>query len=102
MKYYVYLHIDGNEIVYVGKGIDGRAWSTCRNDPEHKKWMKEKLPNNITIKFEALNLTENKALYIEHQLIKNYNPKFNGKLGPKCKEDYLLVTYIDEDDDDDI
>ena len=78
--YYIYFHLDGDEIVYIGKGMGGRAWSTERCGEEHIIWAndlirKEKWASAVRIiKFD---LDESSSYKLEKELIEKYQPKFN-------------------------
>jgi len=93
MKYYVYLHKrkDNGVVFYVGKGCGNRYKTTRRN----KKW--------LTIKNEAggyipeiieNNLTEEDALLVEENLLKNPNPDW--KLINKFRNTSNLVIDFSE------
>ena len=91
-KYYVYKHIDPitNEVVYIGKGCNGRAWDVtrCRNThKEHQDWMLS-LSNMGFIPIDWViiihkNLEEGQALELEKQLIHLGCPIFNRQSGEK-------------------
>lgn len=77
-SYYVYLHKDPitNKIVYVGKGIGGRAWDVtrCRGQhKEHQLWMQTLMSNGyiptdwVTIIHK--NLTEQEAFSKEKEYL---------------------------------
>lgn len=41
---YVYVHVHPqrtNEVVYVGRGSDSRAWSSARRSKSHRVWIRE-------------------------------------------------------------
>ena len=92
-EHYVYLHHDPTtgQIVYVGKGIYGRAWDVTRSrayNKEHREWMKglSKLgftPNQwVTI--HKKNLTEEEAFKIEKEYLHNNGTlTFNMQCGEK-------------------
>jgi hypothetical protein len=76
-KYYVYQQIDSDGvIVYVGKGSTGRAWDIKGRDKDHIQWMSEQLPFLNVVIVQA-NMIEREAFWLENDLIKKYNPKFN-------------------------
>lgn len=69
--YYVYQHIkaDTNEIFYVGKGMDNRAFkTTSRND----HWKRIVAKHGLKIEFVAKNLTEELAFLVEAETINLY------------------------------
>jgi hypothetical protein len=77
-SYYVYYHINDktNEVFYVGKGCNSRAWNKgARND----KWLKyvELIGYGYSVRIVASLLSESEALVIESSLIKLLNPKCN-------------------------
>ena len=88
--YYVYFHRDPNpleveqEVVYIGKGIYGRAWDVtrcARYNHEHTKWLKQLslegyLPPDWVFIFRR-NLSEKEAFDFEREMINHYSPRFN-------------------------
>jgi len=86
-KYYVYLHTEGDEVVYVGKGCGCRAYrvsygtSGSNTNQAHQAWKHEQLDAGLLphdwVSFEAIHLTEGEALAIEAELIKELKPRFN-------------------------
>ena len=94
-NYYVYKHVDGDEIVYIGMGQGQRAW---RHDntrsKDHIEWMKT---NNLfdCVQCVKNGLSKNDANRLEEELIAEYQPKFNRK----HTQDYAFVCgHFDEDD----
>ena len=87
--HYVYIHIDPrtSQIVYVGKGTQGRAWIKNNRSVEHKKWINDlKLLNLLPIikiahifKDHKNALTREKILIAF--LIKKGNTLFNKNKG---------------------
>jgi hypothetical protein len=76
-SYYVYTHSLENEIVYVGKGKNERAFTWVdRTNKEHSELLKN---DHLHIKLLANNLTEEVALLIERCLIKDLSPKYNNR-----------------------
>jgi excinuclease UvrABC nuclease subunit len=83
--YYVYAHIKNNEIVYIGKGINERAWSTNRVNEEHASWAQESILNGTwgsSIQILEAGLDDKKAYELERNLIKIHKPKYNSEM---CK-----------------
>lgn len=77
-KYYVYFHYFEDEIVYIGKGIEDRAFNwTNRTNPKHSNLIKN---GELDVKIISPNLDEDMSLLIESLLIKNYNPIFNKRI----------------------
>lgn len=74
---YVYYHTnDLNEVFYIGKGKNNRAWEKnklSRND----LWYNYVMKNSYTVSVIASNLSDEEALVIESALIKLHNPKTN-------------------------
>ena len=77
-EYYIYTHSDGDEIVYIGRGVAGRAWVTNlsvnahNRSEEHHDFMIGKLREGdasfVSIVEESLTFEESKvkeALLIE-------------------------------------
>lgn len=78
--HYVYAHIKNNEIVYIGKGKNERAWHTSRSSEDHREWIQESILNGTwgsAIKILKAGLNNKEAVKLEKQLIKEYNPKYN-------------------------
>lgn len=78
--FYVYIHKDGDEVVYVGKGTGGRVLTTTgRLNKKHLSFMMEKL-NRGDISFAEIThagLSELDALVIERHIIQEKQPRFN-------------------------
>ena len=101
-NYYVYKHMDGDEIVYIGMGQGQRAWrydNTRRKD--HITWMKAQ------DLFQAVvcvcnQLTKEDAHKLEVQLIKKHQPRFNqqhtddyiASRGELDQDDMFLIKYF--------
>ena len=91
--FYVYLHIDpiNQNIVYVGKGKNGRAWDVtrCRNQhPEHQKWMigltKQGYIPEDWVKIIDKNLSEELAYSKEKEYLHSFGcPVYNRQSGEK-------------------
>ena len=97
-KYYVYKHVDNGEVVYVGMGKIGRAWSYSKRQPKHKQWMKDCDIFTAVQPIET-NLTEKEATVLERTLIHEIKPKFNiglkgGAHGNNAKLDIDEVLAI--------
>lgn len=77
-KYYVYKHVDGNDIVYIGYGCHDRVCrSNSRSEP-HAAWMEKSMMNNVMF-YEVThsNLTKQEAQKVESEMIVKFEPKFN-------------------------
>ena len=82
-RHYVYLHKDGEEVVYIGKGKRDRAYSYCSNrSPDHLEWMDSQLPF-LKVEIKHSNLTSEEASKLETKLIKELQPRFNIQGTPK-------------------
>jgi hypothetical protein len=91
--YYVYIHVDPitQEIVYIGKGVGGRAWDVTRARGEHKEhqqWMKDLMENGFIpsdwVRIERRQLTEKEALKFETELRHSIGiTKFNRQSGER-------------------
>ena len=78
LGFYVYLHKEGEEVVYVGKGKGDRAWSFGRGSKQHIEWMVDKaIEGTQWVTLHSYGLEENDALSLESSLIKEYQPRFN-------------------------
>jgi len=77
-SYYVYYHINSetNEVVYIGKGKNERAWKFNSNQ-RSEQWHQYFENNQIEVKIVVVNLLEEEALEIEKSLIKIKNPILN-------------------------
>jgi hypothetical protein len=77
-NYYVYYHINSetNEIVYIGKGKNDRAWNFS-NSKRNEQWHQYVENNQIEVKIVVVDLLEEEALEIEKSLIKLKKPVLN-------------------------
>jgi hypothetical protein len=72
--YYVYLHRHPvtNETLYVGKGVDSRAWNMLSRHPDHTamlyKFLQEGHPPGSWVSLVKWGLTEYEALMLEDKL----------------------------------
>ena len=97
-KYYVYKHVDNGEVVYVGMGKIGRAWSFSKRQDKHKQWMKDCDIFTAVQPIET-DLTEKEAIVLERTLIYELQPKFNvglkgGAHGNNAKLNYDEILAI--------
>lgn len=77
-KYYVYQHVDTDgTVVYIGMGSGARVWRVEGRNPEHKKWMLERMPSKFKWVIVAEGLTQAEAFSLEHSLIYSGDWKFN-------------------------
>jgi hypothetical protein len=84
---YVYLHIDpeSGEILYVGIGINERAWVCSMRGssrkPEHAKRLQSLFAKGYTmgdiVKIEATLLSRDQAKELETRLVNEYRPIYN-------------------------
>jgi len=106
MKFYVYKHVDPitKEIVYLGKGCNGRAWDVTRcrtQNKEHQDWMlslceKGYLPSDW-VEIIDRNLTEKEAFKEETKWFHLYGqPKFNRTAGEKNHQAKLTDNQAQE------
>lgn len=99
-SYYVYSYRDsGGTVVYIGKGINGRAWHVgyMRGDTQERHNWKQQQMNKgrlpcdwVTI--EARGLTETEALSLESKLIELNKPELN-----RCKNPNHKSSKINEE-----
>ena len=84
--YYVYEHVRGSEVRYVGKGKGNRAWSEQRTTKDHSDWVLNCIHNDESfVQMVATRLTEEEALELEKQQIRTrilegeplYNKTYN-------------------------
>ena len=77
-NYYVYYHINSktNEVVYIGKGKNDRAW-TFNGNQRSEQWHQYFKNNQIEVKIVVIDLSEEEAFEIEKSLIKIKNPILN-------------------------
>ena len=88
MAYYIYIHYDGDEPVYVGMGAGGRAFTTVGRKGGHKEWMTERLDKGNTsfVSFDSLGLSKNEAVIKEASLIRTLQPRYNRFFTESWKE----------------
>ena len=88
MKYYVYIHYEDDNPVYIGMGGGGRAFNTASRKEEHKLWMLERLDNGDAsfVSFEAVGLTKEEASIKEANLIRSLQPRYNRFFTESWKE----------------
>ena len=78
--YYVYLHLDQDEIVYVGKGTGDRAYrSGNRGSSVHSAFLNSKFNEGASdhVQIVEYGLTEKEALALEAELLKDSDYRFN-------------------------
>lgn len=81
-KHYVYVHFhphhpgDEKHVVYVGKGVDSRAWSRYARQPGHRYWLRDWQNLGYTpgqfVKVVKRGMTEQQARRCEKSLITYY------------------------------
>lgn len=69
-KYYVYIHIQGSRVFYVGKGHGSRAWSSKNRNQYWKNVAKD----GFEVQIVESNLSETSAFSLEKVLIVKYRP----------------------------
>lgn len=83
--FYVYAHLDpiSNQVRYIGKGKDRRAWSFSHRKGHHKNWLAKLKTADLKpiVKILADNLTEQEALQKEIELISSYDNLTNLTIG---------------------
>lgn len=80
--YYVYGHYVNDELVYIGKGTDNRAWSSKRFNLNHQNWASERIMSNSwgnCVKILIPNLSSKEAREQEKKLIETCKPKWNSE-----------------------
>lgn len=97
-KYYVYLHRNTltNEVFYVGKGKEGRAYS---KHGRSKAWTSYVGDNDFNVEIVKENLSNIDALLLEEKLISEYASLVNSTKTSRTKTDLLNVAnlfYYDE------
>jgi len=100
-RYYVYKHLEGEEIVYIGMGQNGRAWTTHPRQKKHKEWMKDKEDPFEFVQCVRTRLSKKEAADLEYDLIQLHKPKYNtamttGSKSNNCKLSKEEVVYIRE------
>ena len=93
MSYYVYLHTDPEtkEVVYVGKGVHGRAWDVTRarnHKSGHTDWMKDLCDRGFLptdwVSILAKGLSEQEAFKLEKEYLhRNGVLRFNSQSGER-------------------
>ena len=83
---YIYRHIDGEEVVYIGVGTGARAFYSLQmghRSKEHSDWMEDKYNQGIIpVEFIATGLTKEEAKETEKELIAKHRPRFNKQHNP--------------------
>lgn len=100
-RFYVYIHVDENEVVYVGKGCGSRLLETRGRQEDHKKFMLSKF-NEGEYSFAVMlkhKLSEDEALNLESRLINYCRPRFNkqGKWREGKTLEGLVVSRLLDD-----
>lgn len=75
-KFYVYVHIDpiSHNVVYIGKGVRGRAWDKKGRGKEHRNWFENLSEANLTPIIKVIHVfnDEDTALDREWVMISNF------------------------------
>lgn len=92
--YYVYAHVDPKteEVLYIGKGTDSRAWCIQSRGPGHQEYLESFVRDHgrgsyVRIIFDHLD--ESEALILEKGLICMNQPSLNVRRAPLVDEDPL-------------
>lgn len=87
-EYYVYEHVRGSEVRYVGKGKGNRAWSEKRTNSDHTRWILDCIHGEEAfVQMVGTRLTEEEALELEKKQIRTrliegeplYNKVYTGE-----------------------
>ena len=93
-NYYIYKHVEGDEIVYIGLGQNERAWSNHNRGREHKEWLKSTDPFE-TVQAIERGLTAEQAVIKERELILKHQPKYNVALKTGSKSNHANLDYYE-------
>jgi len=76
MKYYVYAHyrLDNDELFYIGKGCNDRAWT---KSGRNSYWQNIAAKYGYRVEVLQKNLENDEALELEKKLISEFDPKAN-------------------------
>lgn len=78
--YYVYMWFDDDALLYIGKGVDNRAWRHHHADPSHQDALCERLRHSaksFQVRIVKDGLTESEAIDWEYALIHTLQPPGN-------------------------
>ena len=91
-NYYIYKHVEGDDIVYIGLGQNERAWSNHNRGKEHKEWLKS---TNFFDSIQAIEcgLNAEQAVIKERELILEHQPKYNIALKTGSKSNHAKLDY---------
>lgn len=99
MRYEVYIVLIKKEVVYIGSGKSGIRHKHVNSGVSHN-YMLNKIhftnPNSMKVMVIEENLTQERSLELELELIKQYQPAFNsvGTKSMNCK--YTKQKYYEE------
>ena len=93
--YYVYAHVDpsSEELLYIGKGKDGRAWVIDRRGAGHEEILWGFVADHgrgSYVRIIADHLTEDDALFVERCLVALNQPALNTQLRQPPVDDESL------------
>jgi excinuclease UvrABC nuclease subunit len=83
--------MDNDEVVYVGMGTFGRAWTSIGRRAGHLEWLEARLPD-LEIVFVEKGLSASAASALEKELIRTYMPRFN----IRTKDPTALCALLDK------
>ena len=77
--YYVYLHVVDGDIIWVGKGKNGRLYDSKRIDPDHEELILslQEVGDFSYARMHTAGLSSKEAIELERSLIKDLKPTFN-------------------------
>ena len=91
-EHYVYIHKDNDDIVYCGKGKNGRAWHIDRPSEDHKSLLTYAIHSDTAddvVEIIQGHLTSTEAYALESEVISEFQPKYNTessmKYCPHCE-----------------
>ncbi len=75
---YIYAHVDEFESpMYVGVGVEKRAWEMKHRDGYHRSWLISLPHDQDYVQIWHRCLEREEALKLERKYIREYDPRFN-------------------------